>query len=177
MDPTSYEVRYHYGRMLMAAGRLVEAGGMFESAASLRPEDYQALAFVLDLYQTAGRYEEARLAGLRGLEGAEHALTINPGDSRALTLGSTMLLRLGDEATGREWLTRALQADPRNAMVVNNAACFESLAGNVDAALDHLEHAIELGFHNAPWLQHDPDFEPLRSHPRFKELVKKAEMT
>ena len=173
LDPASYDAAYHYGRMLATVGHFERAAEMLESAADLRAEDYQALALAINMYKTVGRNEDANDVALRAVDACRHALLINPGDSRALSLGSGAHFHLGDDATGREWIQRSLQIDPRNAMTVLNAACFESCAGNVEAALEHLERAIELGFRNTVWLQNDPDFSNIRQHPRFAELVKR----
>lgn len=56
-----------------------------------------------------------------------------------------------------------------------NGGCFESIAGNTDAALDHLERAVDLGFRNVRWLKHDPDFNNVRDHPRFQALIARIE--
>jgi hypothetical protein len=42
-----------------------------------------------------------------------------------------------------------------------------------DRALDGLERAIEAGVAVGDWIKHDPDFESLRSHPRFQAIVKR----
>ena len=102
-------------------------------------------------------------------------MTINPGDARALSLGADALSRLGDPASGREWLERSLKLDPTNSMIVYNAACFESVAGRIDVALDYLTRAVDLGFSNTSWLKHVPDVAAIREHPRFKEQLQRTE--
>jgi tetratricopeptide (TPR) repeat protein len=66
-----------------------------------------------------------------------------------------------------EFFERAHREDPTQSGVVYNLACAESRLGRVDDALRHLGEAIEL---NPPFLeaaQTDPDFDPIRSDPRF----------
>jgi hypothetical protein len=41
----------------------------------------------------------------------------------------------------------------------------------VEEALTGLERALDLGFGNRRWILNDPDFESLRNHPRFCELL------
>ncbi len=48
-----------------------------------------------------------------------------------------------------------------------NLACFESLAGNVDEALEHLRIASERDETFAELAREDTDFDPIRSDPRF----------
>ena len=51
--------------------------------------------------------------------------------------------------------------------------CFYSLAGETQHALDCLEHClIKVGNINREWLEHDSDMDNIRSHPRFKEIIK-----
>jgi len=54
-----------------------------------------------------------------------------------------------------------------------NAGCFEALAGNPDAALDHLRRAKELDAEggSAQYFRGDSDLDPLRDDPRFQELL------
>jgi tetratricopeptide (TPR) repeat protein len=54
-----------------------------------------------------------------------------------------------------------------------NAGCLESLAGNADAALEHLRRAKELDAdgESAQYFREDTDLDPLRDDPRFQELL------
>jgi tetratricopeptide (TPR) repeat protein len=174
LDPASFDAAYHYARMLTTAGHHERAARMFETAADLRPEDYQALSLAINLYVAAGFTSDANKVALRAIEACEHALVVNPGDARALSLGSGAFSYLGDTATAREWVGRSLQLDSHNAMIVFNACCFEAGAGRIDPALDYLEQAIRLGFRNTSWVHNDPDLINIRDHPRFGELLERV---
>jgi hypothetical protein len=52
-----------------------------------------------------------------------------------------------------------------------NKACIEAIAGNVDAALAHLERALAQVPGDRGWAARDPDLEPLHGHPHFEALV------
>lgn len=53
-----------------------------------------------------------------------------------------------------------------------NAACFESLAGNADAAFDHLRRAKKMDPEGVkPYLAEDADLDSIRDDPRFQELL------
>ncbi len=51
-----------------------------------------------------------------------------------------------------------------------NAACYYSVAGDVERAIDLLERACVAGGSSA-WFEHDSDLNPLRSNPRFQRLL------
>ncbi len=171
LDPTLYEAAYFYGRTLQAEGKHARSVEMYERAVALRPDDYQALSFVTMAYQAIGDEKRMLEAAGRMVQAAEHALSLNPGDSRALYLGASCLEQLGDPVRGQEWAERALQLDPHHPVMLYNIACFHSVAGRVDLALDHLERAMELGFHHRDWIMSDSDLAAIRGHPRFNELA------
>ena len=144
---------------------------MFERAVSLRPDDYQALSFVTMAYKARGDREKMLDCARRTVVAAEQSLSLNPGDSRALYLGAVSLENLGESQRAQEWAERALQLDPQHPVMLYNIACFHAVGGRVDLAIDHLERAMELGFHHRDWVMNDSDLEPVRVHPRFQALV------
>ena len=144
---------------------------LYEKAAELRADDYQAAFFAAVAYTSLGRDEEAHNASLRGIAAAERALALNPAESRALSLGATHLHLIGETARGEEWARRAVQSDPTNPVMLYNIGCFYARAGNPGLALDHLERALELGMRNRDWLMTDPDLDSVRDDPRFAALL------
>jgi hypothetical protein len=82
-------------------------------------------------------------------------------------------LREGDEASGRAAMDEALGREPDAWQGAYNAACFEALAGNADAAFARLQTALERNREGVePYLATDDDLQSLRSDPRFAELVR-----
>ena len=59
----------------------------------------------------------------------------------------------------------------RSAINAYYLAAVHSAAGDADLALEALEKSLDLGFRDFLVLQPSPDFEPLRTDPRFQELV------
>jgi hypothetical protein len=81
-------------------------------------------------------------------------------------------LRAGDEAGGREAMNEALARDPVAWQGAYNAACFEALAGNDEAAVDQLKRAVAAGGDEVRgYAETDTDFDALRSDPRFREAL------
>jgi Flp pilus assembly protein TadD len=104
---------------------------------------------------------------------AEKHLELNPDDARALYLGASALVQLGDRERGLEWAKRAFGIDPEDSSVLYNVACVYALVGRLDDAIGCLEKAVQNGFGHKEWLENDSDLEPLRGDPRFEALRKK----
>jgi serine/threonine protein kinase/Tfp pilus assembly protein PilF len=171
LDSALYEAPWYYARSLQAQGKLEKAVVYYERAAERRVDDYQAPIFAAIAYKALDRVDEAIAAANRGIAVAERSLALNPGDSRALYLGASMLNMVGDAPRAEEWARRAVQADPMNPLLLYNIGCLYAVGGKPGFALDHLERAIELGMRNRDWLMTDPDLESLRNDPRFLALL------
>lgn len=67
---------------------------------------------------------------------------------------------------------RALaETHPEYPGLLYNVACAESLAGQTAAAIEHLRLAIDRSERSRAFAAEDPDFDPIREEPGFKELV------
>ena len=64
-----------------------------------------------------------------------------------------------------------LEAYPRNARLLYNIACCESLAGRKEDAIEHLRLALEIAEPLREFAAGDSDFDPLRGDPEFQKLV------
>lgn len=76
-------------------------------------------------------------------------------------------LRNGDEDEGRKAIEAAIADRPDEWQGQFNAACFESLTGNKDAAIAHLKRAIELDPQAREAARTDEDFDAIRDDPEF----------
>ena len=70
-----------------------------------------------------------------------------------------------------EALEEALQVNDRQAIVHYNLACYWSLVRNVKFAIRFLEQAFELDPAYRDLVASEHDFDPIREHPRFQELM------
>ena len=77
----------------------------------------------------------------------------------------------GEHEKAKEVLTKSLGKYEDNAGILYNLACAEALLGDADAALGHLKSAVEAHPDYKESAREDPDFELIRSDPRFGELV------
>jgi quercetin dioxygenase-like cupin family protein len=76
-------------------------------------------------------------------------------------------LRNGNEEEGRRTFEVAIAERPDDMRGYYNAACFESLTGNKEAAIAHLKRAIELDPEALEFARTDSDFDSIRDDPEF----------
>ena len=91
-------------------------------------------------------------------------------DSFAVAEGHRQAGRLDE---GRAVMEQLIAEKPDYWATHYNAGCWESLAGNADAAFDHLRRAKELDTEqqSAEYFQGDSDLDSLRDDPRFQEFL------
>jgi len=174
LDPKLFDAYYFYARACFQQGRLELAAHMFEQAAQVNPEDFQAPSMLAMVYEGQGRLAEAEAAHRRSLRVIEKHLELHPDDARALYLGATDLVQLGEKARSLEWARMALAIDPEDAGILYNVACVYSLQGHLEESVACLEKAMVHGFWYKQWAEHDSDLNNVRSHPRFAALMARS---
>jgi adenylate cyclase len=61
---------------------------------------------------------------------------------------------------------------PMDSIIQYNAACFFSLEGKTDKALDCLQNClVKVGNISREWLEHDSDLDGVREHPRYADII------
>jgi mannose-6-phosphate isomerase-like protein (cupin superfamily) len=76
------------------------------------------------------------------------------------------------EETARALLAETLAREPERWQAHYNAACFEALNGNSDAAFEHLERALALGPARVRELAKEgDDFRPLHTDQRWQRVI------
>jgi adenylate cyclase len=173
LDPSLFQAWYYHARSCASRGDHERAVQLYERAAAVRPEDYDALSLAAQCYTSLGRPDDARRAYQRSFANAERALQLQPNDVRVIALCASSLIALEpDEA--RRWIERALALEPDEPYVHYCAACTFGMLGDVDRALDSLERVGLEKMANASWMDHDSSLDPLRGHPRFEALRSRA---
>jgi Flp pilus assembly protein TadD len=96
---------------------------------------------------------------------------LNPDDSRAIFLGATALVDLGEREKALQWVRRAQAIDPDDPYLLYGVACFYARIDEVENAFSYLEQAFKSGFAHRDWVEHDIDLDPIRDDSRFAELL------
>jgi len=171
INPASFDAHYLYARHCFQCGEFERALSLYEAAVRLRPDDYQALCLMEGTLLKLGRMEQHDEVARRAMQAIDRQLVIDPQDGRALQLGTTNAARLGLRDRARDLAGRALKARPDAFSTYYNVACAYSTLGDSDDALDMLDRAVQHGRGNLEWIEHDPDFDNLRSDSRFDAIV------
>jgi len=177
LNPESWEVNREAARMLFRHSHLSEAIPFFEKAASLMDADWHNPMMLISCYKAVGDDAQALRAAAMTLERAQRATAKDPSNGPALAAGAIALAMSGEEDRAREWMRRALAFDPENLSTRYNLACSLLLdLRDPDAALDMLQPYFDK-LTSRTHLRHllaDPDLNPIRDHPRFKEMLSAA---
>lgn len=173
LDPGNFHAWYFFGRAKVQQGDMRRALKLFECASRVRPEDFQSVLLQAQLFISQGESDKAIAVTRKGIDRVRAALALNPANNRALNLGAFALLRLGEKAEAENWMERSLDNAPVDSIIQYNGACFYSLEGDTERALDCLENClIKVGNINREWLEHDSDMDNIRNHPRFEEIIR-----
>jgi adenylate cyclase len=173
LDPGNFQAWYFFARAKVHEGDMPRALKLFDCASRVRPVDYQSVLLQAQLYNSLGREDKAIEITTSGIERVRAALALNPEDNRARNMGAFALWRLGETREAEQWMMHSLENAPMDSIIQYNGACFFSLAGQVDRALDCLENClVKVGNINREWLVHDSDMNNIRDHPRFAEIIR-----
>jgi adenylate cyclase len=171
LDPKLFEAAYWYARARKSQGKYEESIKLFERAAALRPEDYQTPGFLAQSFDALGRSDEAAEAYRRQVKLLDQHLELNPDDPRACIIGAVAYANLHDNDRAQELAGRAMQVDPEDPMLLYNVACTYARMDKPDDALNALEKAVEKGWGDKEWIEHDSDMDSLRDLPKFKAIT------
>jgi len=177
LDPDSWEVNREAARMLFRRGRIEEAGRFFAKAASVMDTDWHNSLMLITCCRAMDDRQGSLDAARMTLERSERAVSKDPTSGQALASGANALMILGDTERARDWSRRAMLLDPDNLIMAYNLAC--ALSQNGDAHEDALA-ALRIfceGVKTAQNIRHleaDPDLDPLRDDPGYKEMLASA---
>ena len=149
---------------------------MWERAAGIKPDDYQSLILLNQVYASLGRQAEAMRAGQRGVERAEREFAKNPVNPRPAYFMATTLAKMGEMARAAEWAETALIIAPNDILTQYNIACYYSASGNFDRAFEMLDRLLPLS--NAgmkAWILSDSGLDPLHEDQRWQGVLRRVD--
>jgi adenylate cyclase len=166
-----FEAYYFYARTCFVQGKYEQAKDLFLAASRVNPADYQSPALLAFLYKTIGQEEKMAPVLREAMDRIEHRLALNPDDSRAIYLGADVLIRMGDKGRAMQWVKRLAATDRNEPAVLYGIACLYSLIGKPEEAVYYLRKAVDSGFAHRQYLEKDGDFDAIREHPRYFDLI------
>ncbi len=201
LTPSSADTYDLYGRMCSALERYDEAIAMQKRAQELDPLAHRA--DVATALLRAGRYDEALQAAARaieldphyarahatvawayvkkgmydqGLAQLENAISLSPGDTLWLAQLGQVYGLAGDLAKAREVLRQLEELSRQRYVSPYHMAYVHTGLGEPDRAMDWLERAYEERAGAIYGIKGSFLFAPLRSHPRFKALLRRMKL-
>jgi adenylate cyclase len=175
--PEAYEANNAAARVYTSQRRFSEAIPYLEKATTVMETDYLAASGLASCYNAIGDVENARRAAQRAVARTEKIVAQEPDNGSALGVGILALAVLGEVERAKEWSERAKLLDPENLHLLYDLACAHVALRDFEGALDLLGQALERSVHIEflNWTKIDPDFDPIRDHPRFKTMLAAAE--
>jgi adenylate cyclase len=177
LDPESHQVNRSAAVLRFRQQQLEEAIRHWEKAVALEAGDFGSSGMLITCYTALGNHEAMRRVAEITRVRAEKVLAHDLNNGSAMGHGGIALAVLGQRERAKDWMGRALLIDPENLTVRYNFAC--ALANHLhdkEAALEMLGPAFEkMGSGLINHAKVDPDLDPLRDDPRFKEMLAAAE--
>ena len=201
LEPAYSTGHQWYANFLTAMGRFDEAAARMEAAMELDPLSVIANAALGWVLYLAGDYDRAIDQCTRALEidpdfalawrwramaheeprsfdaalhDFDHAVRLSGGSTLHAALRARGLALAGRRDEARALLEELQSRHGTDYLPPYELAKVQSALGETDAALQSLERAYEHRSHSIAFLAVDPQLAPLRSHPRFQQLLRRA---
>jgi tetratricopeptide (TPR) repeat protein len=165
LDPLSLDTTTYLGLNYYYSRRFDEAAAQLQKTLELEPNFWFARAYLGRTYRATGRLPEA-IAELQKAQQLSGGLS-DPWAGLGVAYATQ-----GNKAEARKILDKLkTQIDPY--VPPENIAALYAHLGEKDAAFEYLQKAYEGGSIYMSFIKVDPELDPLRSDPRFAELLSK----
>jgi tetratricopeptide (TPR) repeat protein len=167
VDPLSVGAHAWFASLLNAMGRYDEAVLEARAGIDLSPDNPAARRWLGDARLATGRADAALVEYRLGLAASPTNVRLRSGEARALVaLGKVDEARAAVKNLEREAQSRHIRAE-------EVAAIYVAL-GDKDRAFQWLERAADDHSSGIAYIELFPQFDPIRSDPRFKKLLRRV---
>ena len=170
-NPNLFDAWHYYGLACSSRGDYEKAAKMYTRASEVNPADFQVPMFLAQTFASLGRKQDEMRVRLGALSTLERHIKLNPHDTRALYFAAQDLYRVGEKERAIVMAEQALKQAQDEPVVLYNLACFYVEQDDNERAIDLLERAVNLGWGDRAWMEHDSDLDPLHENPRFQALL------
>ena len=170
-DPDNYFAYWVRGRLYRMMDRDSEAIIDYNKVLELHGDFHSAYGDLQMSYEKLNDKEGLQETIERASLFYPSYLLRNPDDARAHQFYAFTLKRLGRLEEAKKEMAKGIKLNPKDLIIIYNAACFYALIGDKRASIDNLKIAIENGFGNYEYIKHDPDLFSLKDEPEFQALL------
>ncbi len=151
--------------------RYYEADSAYGEALKLSQNNYVLWWNVGEgYYWTPGKRADSAQYYRQAISRAKESLQVNPRDAYVLGVLAYCHAMLGERKPALDYLQEGLTLAPEDSEIRFKAALVYTQFGELTQALDWLKKALVAGF-SATVVRDTPNFDALRSDPRFKALI------
>lgn len=167
----SFESYGNLGATYFYMRRYQESADSLQQALKIDDKDWLNWGNLGDtLYQIPQRRTDSLAAYEKAIDLAKPRLEVNPKDSFALAFTADYYAMLNQESLARAQIAKALEIAPADADVLFRAAILTNHFGDKEKTLDYLSKSVAAGYSRTV-IRDTPDFDHLKSEPRFHSLV------
>lgn len=164
LDPLSLIISTAVGRIFHFSRQFGAAIAQCKKTIELDP-DFSPAYFDLAVSYVANKDYQL------GLETIEKMYELDHNDVRQTMMMSQWHAAQGQVEAAVEWGDRYKALASEHHVSPMLTALLESSLGNIDKAMDHMEQALEVRDSILVYLQCEPSWDPIRSHPRYPNLI------
>jgi serine/threonine-protein kinase len=165
------EALNNLGNAYFQLRRFSDAAGAFQRGLNLDDSDWLLWGNLGDsLFWSGGQRSKAVAAYENAIARAEKKLEVNPKDTIVLAFLADYNAMNRHHSKAIEEIEQALALAPADGEVRLRAAIIYNQLGDADRCLASLEKAVAAGY-SAQVIRDTPDFDHLRSNPRFRVLA------